>query len=423
MFAPLDLIFQRKYKNMEKLNIELCNSCGACFAICPHNAINMKLVNGVYIPLINTFSCTDCKLCENACPSITINYEIKMKNYYLGDLISCYIGYSTDKNIRWNSSSGGLVTTLLLYLFDKKIISGAVVTSDNPSNPFRPFMSLVKNKEDILKAMGSRYCPIEPRFKVKDLINEKGKIAIVGLPCHIWAFRKLEKINKELKKKIFIHIGLFCANSPNIYATMYFLKKIACIDKEDVIKFSYRGRGWPGKITITTRQGSTLTYKFRDWMDFAYYPHFTPIRCVLCYDITNQLADISLGDAWGLAHNNLGISAIITRTRLGHHLIQRLFREGKIAIYKVAPEDISRGQKIEAKVKKALIRTYIWWKIFNQPIPYTTFILEKYSIKDWILNLGYCIWLYISRYNSLRNILFNLTPYLLRLRRLIHRRR
>jgi coenzyme F420 hydrogenase subunit beta len=63
---------------------------------------------------------------------------------------------------------------------------------------------MVRTKKELLDAMGSRYCPVKPQFRMEDLIDEKGKIAIVGLPCHIWAFRNLANINTQLRNSFFV---------------------------------------------------------------------------------------------------------------------------------------------------------------------------------------------------------------------------
>jgi coenzyme F420 hydrogenase subunit beta len=403
------------------LETNLCSGCGACYAICPHDAINMKIsLDGSYKPFIDFSKCNDCGLCERACPSSPANQKIMIDG--LRSFIRCYISYSTDAIIRWKASSGGLVTTILLSLLEEGAISGAVVVKDDPRNPLKPLMTFVKSEEEIREAMGSKYCPVRPFFKVKDLVREPGKIAVVGLPCHIWAFKKLEEVDGRLRSKNFIHLGLFCGKRPNFYAVTYFLRKIAGVNERNVTRISYRGKGWPGKITVSTKQGKSSSFELSEWTHFAYYPHFIPIRCVLCYDITNQQADISLGDAWGLAHDNIGTSVIITRTPIGESVIQHLYDIGRLILREVKPEQISQGQGLEDQVKNSLIRAYIWQRIFHQFSPFTLSGLPRTSIKNWVFNLGYCTWLYIAQNRSIRILLCNTTPQTLKILKLIRGR-
>lgn len=45
-----------------------CCGCGACYSICPVNAINMELDNeGFLYPSINKETCIKCHLCLNIC--------------------------------------------------------------------------------------------------------------------------------------------------------------------------------------------------------------------------------------------------------------------------------------------------------------------------------------------------------------------
>ncbi len=388
----------------------LCSGCGACYAICPYNAIDMRLsLEGAYRPFINSAKCKHCGLCERACPSLLINQRISTNG--LGNFIRCYIGYSTDKNIRWNGSSGGIATAILESLRDEGAISGAVILNDNPKNPLMPLMAFVRTKRGVRAAMGSRYCPVEPCFKVKDLISEEGKIAVVGLPCHIWAFRQLEEINAGLKSKVFIHIGLLCGKCPNLYATTYFLRMSAKVRERSVKKLSYRGKGWPGKFMVETNKGCIRAFELGDWCRFSYYPHFIPVRCVMCYDISNQLADVSLGDAWGLTDDQVGTSVMITRTDVGEHVLQHLRSEGRINLSEASPNQVSKGQGLDDKVRNSLIRAYLWQKVFKQPIPFTKLELNRFSINDWIFNLEYCTLLYLSQNYFIRTTLCNLTIF------------
>jgi len=261
---------------------------------------------------------------------------------------------------------------------------------------------------------------LEPRFKAKDLINEHGKVAVVGLPCHIWGFKKLEQVEGKIKDKILIHLGLFCGKCPNLYAVIYFLRKIANVNEVDVAKMSYRGKGWPGNVTVLTKQGKSFNFELNKWYNFSYHPHFIPVRCVLCYDITNQQADISLGDAWGLApHDKIGASVVIARTPIGESTIQHLREIRRLILCEAKPEQIIQGQGLENKIRNTLIRAYIWRRIFRQPSPFTLSSLPRTSIKNWIFNLGYCTWLYIAQNRLIRIVLGNTTPQISKILKLI----
>jgi len=400
------------------LNQDLCSGCGACYILCPYNAIRMVIDGGAYKATVVDFRCRHCGLCEKVCPSYTMNDRISLDNFGIGHFIRCYIGYSTDESIRWSSSSGGLVTTILCSLLNKGLISGAIVVRDNPKYPLSSEVVIARDVKDVKSAMGSRYRPVKPSFKIKDLLDLKGKMAVVGLPCHIWGFRKIEEMSKELKRKILMHLGLFCGKCPNFYATIYFIRKVAGLSEEYVVKMSYRGEGWPGRITIETNDNHVSTFEYKDWVNFSYFPNFIPVRCMLCYDLTNQLADISLGDAWGLAKDEVGVSVAISRTRIGEEVLQQLNNDGEIFLHEVSPEHISKGQGLEHKIRRSLLRCFIWQRIFKQPTPTLPHSIEKISMMEWHLNLAYCTLSYVSRKSFARMMLNELSPLMSKLKKM-----
>ncbi|MBR2494048.1 ferredoxin family protein [Helicobacter sp.] len=48
-----------------------CCGCSACFSACPHDSITMAQdFCGFYYPKVDPSTCTECKLCEIACPTL-----------------------------------------------------------------------------------------------------------------------------------------------------------------------------------------------------------------------------------------------------------------------------------------------------------------------------------------------------------------
>ena len=67
------LAINHSCKNVFKIKTECCG-CGICKAVCPVNAISMKLDNeGFYYPIIDEAMCIHCKKCTKACISIQGN--------------------------------------------------------------------------------------------------------------------------------------------------------------------------------------------------------------------------------------------------------------------------------------------------------------------------------------------------------------
>lgn len=48
-----------------------CCGCSACFNACSHSSIKMMRDEwGFYVPFVDESTCTECKACEIACPTL-----------------------------------------------------------------------------------------------------------------------------------------------------------------------------------------------------------------------------------------------------------------------------------------------------------------------------------------------------------------
>lgn len=400
--------------NKKVVESKLCCCCGSCSAVCPSGVVNLiPSEDGTYIPRI-IGECDNCGLCLRACPVL----RPKIPDVIFGSVLRCYIGYSNDEKLRWMASSGGVTTAMLLFLLERGSIDGALVATDRAGKPTSFQWKLIKDKDGILRALGSKYCPVKPKFRLKDILAIQGKIAVVGLPCHIWAFRRLESLIPELKKKVFIHLGLLCGKRPNVYATIYFLRKVIGVHEEEVEHLSYRGRGWPGTLLAETKDGRRHTALYKKWVEFSYYPHFIPVSCALCYDLLNREADISLGDAWGLAKDAIGTSVILIRNQLGENVVKSLIEHGVITAREVSLDEVVKGQGAREKIQRSLLRAHIWRYTFKRPVPPATPSPRDYDLASFVSNYLYCLWLYLSGNTLLRRIFCELTPIISKAARL-----
>jgi coenzyme F420 hydrogenase subunit beta len=343
----------------------LCTGCGTCAYVCPNEAVEMRLEQGLYLPKIDPERCNQCGLCVRVCPGHCLNFEMLNSLVFkkqptdttLGNYIDCYVGYSNDSNIRYSCSSGGVATHLLVFALEKNLIDAALVTRMKKDSPLESEAFIARTKEDIISASKSKYCPVAVNEALKKIINEDGKFAVVGLPCHIHGIRKAESFNPELKKKIVLHIGLMCAHTISFLGTEFLLEKMS-IDKEQVVKLDYRGRGWPGSMSIYFKNNSSLTIPYIGGWN-AYWPlfssfFFTPWRCIMCPDMTNELADISLGDAYlpELKREKVGQSIIVTRTEIAEHLLHLMSSTKAISIKHIDYTRVKQAQAPPLKFKK-----------------------------------------------------------------------
>ncbi|UCD96262.1 MAG: Coenzyme F420 hydrogenase/dehydrogenase, beta subunit C-terminal domain [Candidatus Bathyarchaeota archaeon] len=342
----------------------LCCGCGTCAGVCPQGAVQMVIQDDLYVPQINSTDCTNCELCVKTCPGHFVDFEVLTKTMEsdiedadIGRFSQCFVGFSTDPGMRYDCASGGLVTQLLDSAFTENVIDGALVIGMKKDRTSEPHVFIARNTADLVSAAGSKYCPVAVNEALRQIFTEDGRFAVVGLPCHLHGVRKAESYYPILHKRIVLRLGLLCSHAVNFSGTEAILKKMM-IRKEDVTELRYRGRGWPGFMSIRTPSGAKyirLTGGWNAyWSMFSTY-FFTPLRCAMCPDQTAELADISFGDAWlpEMRNDHYGTSIIVARTKSGERMLKLAETSKKIQLRAVTAAKVRQSQWTNLKFKKS----------------------------------------------------------------------
>lgn len=245
---------------------------------------------------------------------------MEKQNLFVGSYRKLRWGYTSDKNIRDKASGGGIVSDILISALRKKLIDGAIVTKMNPES-LRAEAFVAKTKDDILNAAGSKYV-IASNLKVIQTLK-KGRYAFVGLPCQIQALRKMQAKNDWRAKQIVYTIGLFCGSSMDNEVIDYLMKKLKVKGKISDIQFRSRNNADASSLGgFLVKSGNTE--KYLDKEAYGFLRHlFMNEACKFCFDQTNELADISVGDLWlKRKYGEKLPSSVIIRTKKGNELIE-----------------------------------------------------------------------------------------------------
>jgi coenzyme F420 hydrogenase subunit beta len=268
----------------------------------------------------------------------------------MGAYISCYTGHAVDFSVRYNAASGGGVTAVLKYGLDHGIVSGTVVTKMHEKYPLLPAPFVARTGDGLAVAQGSKYCPVPVGIALKEILNQDGRYAVVGLPCHIHGLRKAELVNRKLRDRVVLHLSLFCGRCINLLGTEFLLKEFQ-IPLQNVTQIKYRGEGWPGFLTVEYGPRARRLIPYTEYgAKFTFSNGFCPTRCMLCPDGTGELADLSFGDAWlpeFRETDSIGRSLVIARTQNGEKLLRAAVDKG---YFRASPIPMSRAEMSQSSL-------------------------------------------------------------------------
>lgn len=349
----------------EVVDSYLCHSCGSCFSSCGHDCISYnQSPAGFLFPKIDYDSCTNCGLCFDVCPGEHFNKKLIDKTSedpFIGNIEKVLVGKAEDKEIYLNSQSGGVTTALLKYLLDEKLVSAAVVTQMNELT-LKSEPKIIKNSSELLSSQKSKYVPTNLTSIIPDILKIEGKVAIVGLSCHMHGLENLTGIRKKLNDKL-IKIGLIC-DRVMLYSAIPFTEKIT---KNSVTNFVFRdtsNTSYPGDISFQEDGKLHIMDKKnrKNMKDF-----FTPTRCMLCFDKMNIYSDIVLGDPHGIDNTDKenGESLVLIRTSLGEEIVNGAINKKFINLREASLEQAISGQGIELKRKKFNANINAWKELGN----------------------------------------------------------
>lgn len=382
----------------------LCMGCGVCSDACPNGAISIRRIDDLNKPVIDKSICRNsqgCNRCFTVCAGHGWNIHERNENLFceggsrdnscFGKFQKCYVGHSTDSEIRYHSASGGCLTTFLIYLLKKGYIKGAVVTGFSEKDPLKAEPFLATSVEEIVSAKSSKYCPVTMAGMVVAIKKFNQPVAVVGTPCHIQAFRKYAAVDKRFAELIYTYVGIFCSSTKDYSAIDSVLNKYG-IDSQKIKKFSYRDEGCLGSMKIDFNDGSPA-FK-ADFGDY-YMPlrsFHKPERCVSCIDHFAILADISFGDIHipPYDEDKIGSNSIVVRSKKILDILEQARLDGCVYLREIDDSEVVRSQRV------LLYRRLIFWghrftekMLFRPVVQYDRYPKKGNFIKSVLFDLKY----------------------------------
>lgn len=316
---------------------ELCNRCGSCVGL-SGGKIRFADREGKYLPeLIGELEETQYDRIWGACSGGTFHFpeyrEKVFKNApyfhpYTGAYRSLFIAYAKDPALRRAGASGGILSSVLIYLLEKGKIKGAVVTRMSHAKPWLTEPWIATTREEILEAAQSKYILTSVNEILDQIARFDGPLAYVGLPGQVQSIRKLQAAGDPAVKNISYIFGPFYGNTLHFSSVKSFLRSHGEKDHTAIRSLHFRHGEWPGHMRVELSSGRVIELKK---FHANYLIPFHIVRnSLFCTDFTNEFTDLSGGDAWAPVYEErgLGFSLVIGRSARGMELLREMEAEG-----------------------------------------------------------------------------------------------
>ncbi len=312
----------------------LCSGCGACVGLDVSGRASMEQTLQGPVPQFPADIVLDGRAFD-CCPGKGLDYPDLHRRFYgaaprnwlTGPTVCVRTGHATDETIRRASASGGVLSQVLIYLLEQKLVDAAVVVRQGIPTPAEARAVFATSREDILAAAQSVYIPVSTLDKLREL--EPGKrYAMTCLPDQAAALRWLQLSDHPQAQQVKFVLGPYTGTALYPAAIRSFLRSCGVAGDDAITSLKWRAGEWPGYLEIRTQSGRIVrSNKF-------YYnyliPFFITRNSLQNMDFANEFCDLSVGDAWSPVFESKGggYSVITTRTAGMETIIQRMITEG-----------------------------------------------------------------------------------------------
>ena len=343
------------FKELKNLVIErgLCNACGTCIGTCPQQCLTLSYGEDDEPVVVEQSPCVPCGVCTKVCPGADIPMpdlerflfdRPRTKSEDLGIFLRCGSAIATDKETRKGSSSGGLVSALLIHALESGFIDCAIVTGFSKEVPWRPQALIATTRDQILAAAKSKYSTTAANVLLYRAVSQGyQKIDVVGCPCHIHGIRKILYFNLPAKvaSAVRVCVGIHCASQFYFEGMRHVLYEWCGVkERGDIVALEHRGGPWPEhNLVVTLRNGEQRRMPNLQYMVYV-LAHWKQDRCEVCLDWASELSDISAGDYWGPSPSpeERRRTAFLVRTKVGDDLMKGAENSGAIALEQINPD-------------------------------------------------------------------------------------
>lgn len=308
------------------------------------------------------------------------------ENMLAGVVEKSFIGHASNETVRRRGASGGAITQTLIHLLKTNRITGAVCLKMGAEVPWRAKPIVATTEEEILACAQSVYSTTPTNVILSELENHDGSLAYVGLPDQVAGIRKLQQMNHPSVRNIEYVLGPYTGTQMEFEAIRSFLRSHGVRSEEEITDLQYRAGEWPGHLQITLQDGRVL--KAEKFYYNYLIPFFITRGCLQLCDFTNELTDISVGDAWSPKYESQGggHSVILARSKKGVDLLEEMQTQNLLTLDELALDKAldMHGHMLDLKKRGSFIRNS--WKKAQPNYGYRpTHIPASRITVEWVL--------------------------------------
>lgn len=320
-----------------------CTGCKLCKDVCLVDAISYDTdCEGFWYPSVNNDKCIRCGKCVSMCPSLS---DCNNPDAYEPEV---YAAWALSDEIRIKSTSGGI-----FYILAQEMLSrgGVIAACKYRENYKSAFHTIGEKIEDVEDFKGSKYFQSDTDGiykEVKDRIQSGRKVLFCGTPCQVSGLNRYV----GAKEPNLITVDFICRgiNSP-----LVFKKYVNECERHHgspvkKVHLKNKSKGWTKLGTYMEFQNGKTYYRDRftdPWVNgYVRGDLFMRPCCSECkYKRQVRIADISIGDFWGLegtkADMSKGISVILINTDKGSKYLESV--KDKLFIEQRTYEEVLKG--------------------------------------------------------------------------------
>jgi coenzyme F420 hydrogenase subunit beta len=347
---------------------DYCIGCGVCVAIAPkHFKIEMDdrgLLQAQRLGMLNDVVDAEAsKVCPFADTSLNeddLAQKFLTKTKYshprIGNYIKCYVGQTSEQDMFFKSSSGGIGRWFLRELLRQNKVDQVVhvvsedVVEGETNLLYRYEVS--KTEDEVVNTAKSAYYPVEMSRVIEYIRENDGRYAITGVPCFIKAIRNLCLRDELFAARIKFTVGIVCGHlKSKFYAEMIGWQ--LGVEPQKLKSLDFRLK-IPGKkanekgvaaksidVTAAVSPPKTVQEIFGTNYGHGYFKY---PACDFCDDVLAETADLSIGDAWLPQFLEQGTTIIVSRSEEVTQMLDTAMLNSELNLVEISADEVAKSQ-------------------------------------------------------------------------------